>query len=154
MWDLWWTKWHWGRFSPSASVSPTNSPSTDCSILSSSIVRGWYNRSNRGCGTKWTQSHPTLKKKKKTVSRSFWKPNNCPYVRRRLYLFVSPPHPPAGPSDPIASLHLYSIITDKPSQAGFTLVLAELRFKIILLLRGFGVFMYLAVANKRSLPLA
>jgi hypothetical protein len=21
-WDLWWTKWHWGRFSPSTSVSP------------------------------------------------------------------------------------------------------------------------------------
>jgi hypothetical protein len=22
MWDLWWTKWRWGRFSPSTSVSP------------------------------------------------------------------------------------------------------------------------------------
>jgi hypothetical protein len=22
MWDLWWTKWHWCRFSPSTSVSP------------------------------------------------------------------------------------------------------------------------------------
>jgi hypothetical protein len=28
MWDLWWTKWHWGRFSPSTSVSPANSHST------------------------------------------------------------------------------------------------------------------------------
>jgi hypothetical protein len=33
MWDLWWTKWHWGRFSPSTSVSTANSHSTDYSIL-------------------------------------------------------------------------------------------------------------------------
>jgi hypothetical protein len=33
MWDLWWTKWHWGRFSPSTSVSPANPHSTDCSII-------------------------------------------------------------------------------------------------------------------------
>jgi hypothetical protein len=38
MWDLWWTKWHWCRFSPSASVSPPNSHSTDC----------WYSRSSTG----------------------------------------------------------------------------------------------------------
>jgi hypothetical protein len=29
MWDFWWTKWHWGRFSLSTSVSPVNSHSTD-----------------------------------------------------------------------------------------------------------------------------
>jgi hypothetical protein len=33
MWDLWWTKWHWGRFSPSTSVSPANSHYTDCSPI-------------------------------------------------------------------------------------------------------------------------
>jgi hypothetical protein len=33
MLDLWWTKWHWGRFSPSTSVSSANSHSTDCSTL-------------------------------------------------------------------------------------------------------------------------
>jgi hypothetical protein len=33
MWDLWWTKWHWGRFSPSISLSPANSLSTDCSTF-------------------------------------------------------------------------------------------------------------------------
>jgi hypothetical protein len=32
MWDLWWTKLHWGRFSPSTSVSPTDN-STDCCTL-------------------------------------------------------------------------------------------------------------------------
>jgi hypothetical protein len=33
MWDLWWIKWHWGRFYPSTLVSPANSHSTDCSTL-------------------------------------------------------------------------------------------------------------------------
>jgi hypothetical protein len=33
MWDLWWTKWHWGRFSPRTSVSPANLQSTDCSTI-------------------------------------------------------------------------------------------------------------------------
>jgi hypothetical protein len=33
MWDLCWTKWHWGRFSLSTSVSPANSQSTDCSTI-------------------------------------------------------------------------------------------------------------------------
>jgi hypothetical protein len=33
MWDLWWTKWHWGTFSPSTSVSPASPHSTDCSII-------------------------------------------------------------------------------------------------------------------------
>jgi hypothetical protein len=33
MWDLWWTKWRWGRFSPSASVSSANLHSTNCSTI-------------------------------------------------------------------------------------------------------------------------
>jgi hypothetical protein len=33
MWDLWWTKWRWGRFSPSTSVSPANLYSTNCSTI-------------------------------------------------------------------------------------------------------------------------
>jgi hypothetical protein len=33
MWDFWWTRGQWSRFSMSASVSPTNSHSTDCSTL-------------------------------------------------------------------------------------------------------------------------
>jgi hypothetical protein len=33
IWDLWLTKWHWGRFSPNTSVSPANSHSTNCSTL-------------------------------------------------------------------------------------------------------------------------
>jgi hypothetical protein len=33
MWDLWSTKWHWGRFSHSTSVSPAISHSIDCSTI-------------------------------------------------------------------------------------------------------------------------
>jgi hypothetical protein len=32
-WDLWWTKWLWGRFSLSTSVSPANLHSTNCSTI-------------------------------------------------------------------------------------------------------------------------
>jgi hypothetical protein len=32
MWDLWWTNWRWGRFSPSTWVSLANLHSTNCSI--------------------------------------------------------------------------------------------------------------------------
>jgi hypothetical protein len=41
MWDLWWTKRHWGRFSPSTLVSPAKH-FTDCSTLV--IIQDWYNR--------------------------------------------------------------------------------------------------------------
>jgi hypothetical protein len=33
MWHLWWTNWHWGKFSPSTSVSPANSHATDFSTF-------------------------------------------------------------------------------------------------------------------------
>jgi hypothetical protein len=33
MWDLWWTKWRWGRFSLSTSVSPANLHSTNYSTI-------------------------------------------------------------------------------------------------------------------------
>jgi hypothetical protein len=32
-WDLWWTKWHWDRFSPSTTISLAKSHSTDCSTF-------------------------------------------------------------------------------------------------------------------------
>jgi hypothetical protein len=64
MCNLWWTKLHWGRFSPSTSVSPANSHSTDSFTFI--IIRGWYNRPVSGRRTKWTQSHPTPRKLKTT----------------------------------------------------------------------------------------
>jgi hypothetical protein len=33
MWDLLWTKWRWGRFSPSDSVSSANLHSTSFSTI-------------------------------------------------------------------------------------------------------------------------
>jgi hypothetical protein len=33
MWDLWWAKWYWGRFSLSTSVSPANLHPTNCSTI-------------------------------------------------------------------------------------------------------------------------
>jgi hypothetical protein len=39
MCGLWWTKWHWGWFSPSTSISPANHP-TDCSTLIIIIITG------------------------------------------------------------------------------------------------------------------
>jgi hypothetical protein len=43
-WDLWWTKWRWGRFSPSTSVSPATLHSTNCSTITLINHLGLYNR--------------------------------------------------------------------------------------------------------------
>jgi hypothetical protein len=53
---LWWTKRHWGRFSPSASVSPANH-STNFSIII--ITRGWHNRPIGGRSAELTQLDST-----------------------------------------------------------------------------------------------
>jgi hypothetical protein len=60
MWDLWWTKWHWNRFSPSTLISPSNH-STDCStlIIIIIIIWGWYSRPNSGwCQVDSVSPHP------------------------------------------------------------------------------------------------
>jgi hypothetical protein len=54
---LWWTKRHWGRFSPSTSVSPANHHSTNFSIIIT--TRGWHNRYVGGCSAEWTQLDST-----------------------------------------------------------------------------------------------
>jgi hypothetical protein len=58
-WNLWWTKWRRGRFSPSTSVSPAIH-STKFSILT--ITRGRYSRPVSGRRAGWTQFglHPPL----------------------------------------------------------------------------------------------
>jgi hypothetical protein len=33
MWDLWWPKWRWGRFSPTTLISPANLYSTNFSTI-------------------------------------------------------------------------------------------------------------------------
>jgi hypothetical protein len=67
-WDLWWTKWSQGRFSPSTSVSPAIH-STKFSILT--ITRGRYNKPVSGRRVEWTQFgfHPPLCKLKKKSGR-------------------------------------------------------------------------------------
>jgi hypothetical protein len=57
MWVMWWTKRHWGKFSPSTSVSPANH-STNFSIII--ITRGWQNRPISGRSAEWTQLDSTL----------------------------------------------------------------------------------------------
>jgi hypothetical protein len=65
MWGLWCTKRHWGRFSPSTSVSPANH-STDFSIII--YTRGWHNRPLSGRSVEWTLiPPPTMKIKKKSM---------------------------------------------------------------------------------------
>jgi hypothetical protein len=68
MWDLWWAKWHWGRFSPSISVPlPILIPPT--TPHSSPTTRGWYNRPNIGRRTKLIQPHPSPRNLKKNYWR-------------------------------------------------------------------------------------
>jgi hypothetical protein len=65
MWGLWWTKRHWGRFSPSTSVSPANY-STNFSIMI--ITRGWHNRPLSGRSAEWTLIPPPNMQIKKNKS--------------------------------------------------------------------------------------
>jgi hypothetical protein len=62
---LWWTKWRWGMFSPSTSVSPANLHSTKFSIIK--ITRGRYNTPFSGRRAEWTQYglHSPLRELKK-----------------------------------------------------------------------------------------
>jgi hypothetical protein len=68
MWDLWWTKWYWGRFSPSTSVSPANPYSTNCSIII--IIRGWYNRPTVADVPSGLSLTPPREMKKKVIEES------------------------------------------------------------------------------------
>jgi hypothetical protein len=59
MWDLWWTKWRWRRFSPSTLVSTANLYSTNCSTITIIYHLGLIQEASSGRSTKWTQSHTT-----------------------------------------------------------------------------------------------
>jgi hypothetical protein len=61
MWDLWWTKWRWDRFSPSAPVSPAKLHSTNFSTITITYHPGLVKYAS-----KWLQypkSHPSNLKK-------------------------------------------------------------------------------------------
>jgi hypothetical protein len=65
VWDLWWTKWRWDRFSPSTSDSPANLQSTIFSTITITyhlglvVFKNWYSGewspigSTRHCGHQW-----------------------------------------------------------------------------------------------------
>jgi hypothetical protein len=59
MWDSWWIKSHWGRFSPSTSASLANH-STDCSTIIIIIIHhsGLIQYAKYGRRTKWTKVSP------------------------------------------------------------------------------------------------
>jgi hypothetical protein len=82
MWDLWRTKWNWGRYSPSTFVSPDNPHSTSCSIL---IMLGSCNRPTTGRSTKWTHSHCNPQTKEKLANKS----RSNDYVQILIFIHIS-----------------------------------------------------------------
>jgi hypothetical protein len=60
MWDLWWTKWRWGTFSPCTSVFPANLHSTNFSTITITYHPGLVQLASSG---RITQS-PTAQIKK------------------------------------------------------------------------------------------
>jgi hypothetical protein len=65
MWDLWWTKWHWGKFFPSTSVFPANLHSTNFSTIAVTYYPGLIQQGSSG---RSTQS-PTSEIKKEIEGR-------------------------------------------------------------------------------------
>jgi hypothetical protein len=49
MWDLWWTKWRWARFSPRTSLSPANLHSTNCSTIPMIYHLGLVQQASSDC---------------------------------------------------------------------------------------------------------
>jgi hypothetical protein len=50
MWDMWWKKWRWAKFSPSTSVSPANHHSTNFSTTTITYHPGLVQQAS-----KWPQ---------------------------------------------------------------------------------------------------
>jgi hypothetical protein len=63
MWDLWWTKWSWGRFSPSTWVSLANLHSTNFSTITITYHPGLVQKASSGRSTQ----DPTAQIKKKII---------------------------------------------------------------------------------------
>jgi hypothetical protein len=71
---LWWTKWHWDRFSPSTSVSPVNSHSTDCSatIIIIIIIIPQHSKT-RNAARDTHKSAPNIRKKWQRCGKKYKK---------------------------------------------------------------------------------
>jgi hypothetical protein len=64
MWNLWWIKWRWGRFSPSTSVSLANLYSTNFSTITITYHPGLVQEASSGLSTKRLSLTPTKNNKK------------------------------------------------------------------------------------------
>jgi hypothetical protein len=64
MWDLWWIKWRWDRFSPSTSVSPVNPYSTNFSAITNTYHPGLVQYASSGRSTQSPTAQIKTKKKK------------------------------------------------------------------------------------------
>jgi hypothetical protein len=51
MWDFWWTKWPWGKFSPRTSVSPAILDSTNFSTVTIAYHPGLVQQASSGRST-------------------------------------------------------------------------------------------------------
>jgi hypothetical protein len=89
MWGLWWAKRHWGRFSPSTSVSLANH-TTDFSIII--ITRGWHNRPLSGRSVEWTLIPPPTMQIKKKVEY-MWRKSTVDHWRSRCKGWILRPSP-------------------------------------------------------------
>jgi hypothetical protein len=65
-----WTKWHWGRFSPSTSVSPANFHSTNCSTITLIYHLGLAQQARSGRSTSGLSPTPLI-----TIIINHWKDN-------------------------------------------------------------------------------
>jgi hypothetical protein len=61
----WWTKWYWGSFPPSTSVSYANSHTTNYSTVTIIYYLGLKQYPSSGRSIKWTQSQFTPRNPKK-----------------------------------------------------------------------------------------
>jgi hypothetical protein len=77
-WDLWWTKWRWGRFSPSTSVSLANLHSTNCSTITLFYHLGLYKRPEVAAVP--GDVSPTPPKKKKVTEKYYANGYYCNYT--------------------------------------------------------------------------
>jgi hypothetical protein len=82
MWDLWWTKGRWGRFSPSISVFPANLHSTTVSTITITYHPGLVQWVSSGRSTQ--SPIPQIKKKVR----------NSLSAGRRFFLIALPPYSP------------------------------------------------------------
>jgi hypothetical protein len=66
---LWWTKWRWGGFSPSTSVSPANLHSTNCSTITLIYHLGLVYWARSGRSTKGLSPPPPPKNPRHAITR-------------------------------------------------------------------------------------